>query len=177
MSVNERMDKFILLLVLVCGFLAGYLIGDYRGGSARETLKEVENTGKVLDTEREATIAKLNQELEGINSKHRHELDALRKHSTAKSAAWRNAKDELEDQIKLGRTRLAELEYKLQSIISKRANAPSAELPRMDAEIEDLLKQREALQTEIKSNSCLQTQVPDTVVNALTEANTAGKKP
>jgi hypothetical protein len=37
---NDRMRNLTLLLVLVSGLLAGYLIGDYRGKAAREALRK-----------------------------------------------------------------------------------------------------------------------------------------
>lgn len=170
------MRNFTLLMVLISGLLAGYLIGDYRGKDARESLKKAIETGKTLDTERETAISRLKTELDGINDKHHRELEAIRKDNESRMAAWRRTQNGLDDKIKRSTTKLAESDTQLKTLISQRDTASGAEKDRFDQEIERLRKKREDLHREIEGNACLQTRVPYSVFEALNEANAVGRK-
>jgi len=168
------MNKFVLLLVLISGFLSGYLIGDYRGKDARETLKKAVETGKTLDTERDAAITKLKTELGGINDKHQHELEAIRKESALKVSEWRRTKDALDDKIKQATAKLADSDSRLKALVARRDDSTGAEEASLDLEIAQLRKEREDLRREIEGNACLQARVPHSVFDALNVANAGG---
>lgn len=170
------MRNFVLLLVLVSGFLSGYLIGDYRNKGAREALQKAIVTGKTLDSERETTIARLKTELDSINDKHRHELEAIRKNNESRMAEWRHAKDGLDTNIKRSTARLADSEGRLKSLATQRDAASAADRARLDLEIVRLRKERDDLRREIEGSECLQARVPHSVFDALNEANAAGSK-
>ena len=170
------MNRFILLLVLISGFLSGYMIGDYRGKDARETLKKAVETGKTLDTERDATITRLKTELGGINDKHQRELESIRKENAIKVSEWRRTKDTLDDKIKLATTRLANSDARLKTLVSQRDRATGAEEASLDMEIARLRKEREDLRREIEGNVCLEARVPRSVFDALNDVNASGRK-
>lgn len=170
------MRNFVLLLVLVSGFLSGYLIGDYRNKDAREALQKAIETGKTLDSERETTIARLKTELDGINDKHHRELEAIRKNNESKMAEWRRAKDGLDNDIKRSTARLSESDSRLKSLAAQRDAASGADRTRLDLEIVRLRKARDDLRREIEGSECLQARVPHSVFDALNEANAAGSK-
>jgi hypothetical protein len=170
------MKNFTLLLVLISGLLAGYLIGDYRGKNARESLKKAIETGRTLDTERETVISKLKTELAGINEKHHRELEATHKDNASRMAAWRRTKDGLDDHIQRSNARLTASDNRLKALAAQRDGATGAEKDRLDLEIERLRTERESLRREIEGNACLQTRVPHSVFDALNEANAAGRK-
>lgn len=168
------MNKFILLLVLISGFLSGYLIGDYRGKNARETLRMAFETGKTLDSEQEAAIAQLRTQLDGINNKHQRELDAVRKENALKVAEWRRTKDTLEDKIKSANASIEESDTRLKALVAQRDGTSGAEETNLNMEIARLRKERENLRREIEGNACLQARVPHSVFSALGDAG--GKK-
>lgn len=170
------MKNFTLLLVLVSGFLSGYLIGDYRGKAARETLQKAIETGKALDADRETAIAELKTELDGINERHRRELDAVRRTSASKAAEWRRTKNGLDDDIKLSAAKLVVSDAKLKSLITQRDGASGTDRAGLDLEIERLRKERDELHKEIEGNTCLQARVPHGVFDALQVAKAAGSK-
>ena len=170
------MKNFILLLVLVSGFLSGYLIGDFRGKAARETLNKAIETGKTLDSERDAAITRLKTELDGINAKHHRELEAIRKISDTKAAEWRRTKDGLDDNIKLATAKLAVSDSRLKSLVAQRDAAAGADKAKLDVEIERLRKERDELRREIEGSACLQARVPHGVFDALQVANAAGSR-
>lgn len=170
------MNKFILLLVLLSGFLSGYFIGDYRSRAARETLWKATETGKVLDTERDITIAKLKTELGDISNKHQNELYAIRKDNETRTTEWRRAKDALDNRIKRSSAQLTASDSKLKSLANLREEASGNEKDALDQEIAQLRKRRENLRREIEGNACLQAQVPHSVFEALNEVNTSGRK-
>lgn len=170
------MKNLILLLVLVSGFLSGYLIGDYRGKAAREALQKAIETGKNLDADRETAIAELKTELDGINEKHHRELEAVRRSSASRANEWRLAKDGLDDDIRLSTARLAASDAKLGSLIAQRDGASGADPARLDVEIERLRKERDELRREIEGNTCLKARVPQGVFDALQVANARGSK-
>jgi hypothetical protein len=170
------MKNFTLLLVLVSGFLSGYLIGDYRGKAARETLQKAIETGKTLDADRETTIARLQTELEGVNDKHYRELDAIRRNSASKAAEWRRTKNGLDDDIRLSTAKLVVSDAKLKSLIAQRDSASGTDRAALDLEIERLRKERDELRKEIEGNTCLQARVPHGVFDALQVAKAPGSK-
>jgi hypothetical protein len=170
------MNRFILLLVLISGLLAGYLVGDYRGSNAREALNKAIETGKTLGAERETAIANLKTELGGINEKHQRELDAAHKANDSRIAEWRSTKESLDDSNKRLNTKLAESDSKLKSLVARRDAASGTEKASLDQEIAHQQKAREDFQREIEGNTCLQTQVPHSVFDVINDANAAGRK-
>lgn len=170
------MNKYILLLVLVSGFLSGYLVGDYRGRDARETLRMAAETGRTLDTERAAAIVKLKTELGDISDRHRHELESVRKENAAKVAEWRRTQNALRDQISLATAKISESDTRLKTLVEQRDAATGKEEASLNLEIAHLRKEREELRREIEGNTCLQTRVPHSVFDALNETNTGGGK-
>lgn len=170
------MKNFTLLLVLASGFLSGYLIGDYRGKAARETLQKAIETGKTLDADRENTIARLQTELKGVNDKHHRELDAIRRNSVSKTTEWQRTKDGLDDNIKHSAAKLVVSDAKLKSLIARRDGAFGADRAGLDLEIGRLRKERDELRKEIEGNTCLQARVPHGVFDALQVADAAGSK-
>lgn len=170
------MKNLTLLLVLVSGVLSGYLIGDFRGKEAREALKQAVETGRTLDADREATIASLKAELDGVNDRHLRELAAIRKAGDAKIAEWRRIRDNLDGNIRLATARLTVSDSRLRSLVAQRDGASGADKARLDQEIERLRKERDELRHELDGNACLQARVPHGVSDALQVANTAGSK-
>lgn len=169
------MRNLTLLLVLISGLLAGYLIGDYRGKDAREALKKAIETGKTLDTERETAIARLKTELDGINEKHHRELETIRRDSEHKAAAWRRSKDGLSDEIKRSNSKLADTGNRLKSLATQRDTVTETEKPGLELEIRRLQKVQDDLRKEIEGSACLKARVPHSVFDALNEANTGEK--
>ena len=170
------MKNLVLLLILVSGFLSGYLVGDYRGKDARESLKKAVETGKTLDSEREAAITQLKTELEGINARHQRELETIRKDNETRVAAWRRSKDGLNDKIKRSSAMLSESDTELKSLVTRRDGASGAERTRLELEIARLQKERDGLRAEIEGGSCLQARVPHSVYDALNEEIVVGRK-
>ena len=168
------MKNLVLLLVLVAGFLSGYLIGDYRGKAARETLQKAIETGKTLDADRNTAIARLRTELDGVYDRHRRELEAIRKSSDAGAAEWRRTKDGLDDDIRLSTARLVVSETRLKSLVAQRDTTSGADRARLDLEIARLRKERDELRREIEGSACLQARVPHGVFDALQVANVTG---
>jgi chromosome segregation ATPase len=170
------MNKFVLLLVLISGFLSGYLIGDYRGRGARETLRMAAETGKTLDSEREAAIAKLKTELGSINDKQQRELDNVRLENAIKASGWRRTKEALDEKIKRTNSRIAESDAQLKALVEQRDAATGTEEAKLTQQIAQLRKEREELRREIEGNTCLQTKVPSSVFDALNQTSTGGGK-
>jgi len=170
------MNKFILLLVLISGFLSGYLIGDFRGSSSRESLKKAVETGKTLASERETAITQLNAELDGINDKHRRELETIQKNNASRVSEWRRTKASLDDNIKRSTAILNESDTRLKSLVARRDAASGTEKNNLDLEIARLQKERGDMQRDIEGNACLQARVPHSVFDALNETTAAGRK-
>lgn len=170
------MRNFTLLLVLISGLLAGYMIGDYRGKDARESLKKAIETGKTLDTERETALSQLKTELAGINDRHHRELEAIRKDNASRMSAWRRTKDGLDDDIQRSTAKLTVSDTRLKVLVAQRDGATGTEKIRLDLEIERLRKERENLRREVEGSACLQMHVPHSVFDALNEAGTVGRK-
>lgn len=170
------MRNITLLLVLISGLLAGYLIGDYRGKAARTALNQAIETGKTLEQEHQTTITQLKMELEGINEKHRRELDGIRAANASRSAEWQRSKRNLDDRIRLSAAKLAESDIWMKSLTNQSNNASGAEKTRLEQEITRLKQEQNALRAEIESNSCLQARVPQTVFAALNDKHSGEKK-
>ncbi len=170
------MRNLTLLLVLVSGFLSGYLISDYLNRDAREALKKAIETGKTLDAERETAISRLKTELDGINEKHHRELEAVRKDTDSRMAGWRRTKDGLDDDIKRSTAKLSESDTRLKSLTNQRDGASKTDKAKLDLEIERLRKERDDLRREIEGSACLQARLPHSVFEALNEANAAGRQ-
>jgi gas vesicle protein len=170
------MRNFVLLLVLISGFLSGYLIGDYRGRDARESLKKAVETGNTLASEREIAIARLKEELDTINDKQNRELETIREDNLSKAAEWRRAKGSLDNRIRRATTKLDESYTRLKTLISQRDGASAPEKASLDLEIARLQKEREDLRREIEGSACLQARVPHSVSDALNVANIPGRK-
>ncbi len=169
------MRNIVLLLVLLAGFLSGYLVGDWRAKAAREALDNAVATGKVLDAERETAITSLKTELDSINARHQRELDAIRKSNESKMAEWRRARDGLDGDIKRSNARLGESDARLKALTAQRDAAPAAERVKLDLEIARLSKECDALRREIEGSACLQARVPHSVSDALNEEGAAGR--
>ena len=162
------MRNILLLLVLVCGLVAGYFIGSYSGKDARETLADEIKKGKLLDDELTKANEQLKQELEAVNDKHKLEIDTLRKDYDAKKGEWQHSKAALDETIKrlsgdLGKhkTTLADLKKKLG------ASTSEADKKRLQAEIDRLNQVIAAGQQELDGNLCLKVKVPQRVLDAL----------
>jgi chromosome segregation ATPase len=170
------MRNLTLLLVLVSGLLAGYLIGDYRGKNAREALNKAIETGKTLDAEREAILASLKAELDTINDRHHRELETMRSENASRMAAWRRSRNDLDSAINNSSAQLAESDSKLKALISQHEHASAPDKARLAAEIEQLRKEQEVLRREIDASACLQARVPHSVFEALNETVTMRKQ-
>jgi len=170
------MKNLVLLLVLVAGVLSGYLIGDFRGKNARDALQRAVETGKALDADRDTAVARLRTELDGINDRHRRELEAVRRNSASRAAEWRRTRDGLDDDVRLSTARLAVSGTKLKSLAAQRDTASGADRARLDLEVERLRKERDELRREIEGSACLQARVPHGVFDALQVANAAGSR-
>ena len=170
------MKNLVTLVVLVTGLLAGYFVGDYRGKDAREALKKAIETGKTLDSERNAAIASLKTELAGINEKHQREIAAIRKDNDAKVAEWRRTKESLENNIRVTTAKLDASDGQLKSLVTRRDGTSGAEKAGLDLKIENLRKEQAKLRQEIESTACLQARVPNSVFDALNEATVPGAK-
>ncbi len=170
------MRNFVLLLVLISGFLSGYLLSNYLNKDAREALKKAIATGKTLDSEREATVTRLQTELDSINEKHRRELEAVRKSSDARMAEWRRAQGSLDNDIKRSNAKLAESDARLKALGTQRDAASGTDRARLDQEIVRLRKERDDLRQEIEGSECLQARVPHSVFDALNETDAGGSK-
>jgi small-conductance mechanosensitive channel len=165
------MKNLTLLLVLTAGLLAGYLIGDYRGKAARESLQKVIATGETLASEREATVARLKTELAGIDEKRRRDLDAVRRDDAARATAWQHSKDDLSNEIGRSRSKLTASDARLKTLVAQRNSARGTEKIRIAAEIARLQQEQAILRKEIEGNACLHTQIPHGVVEALNETH------
>ena len=170
------MKNFILLLVLVSGLLAGYLVGDYRGRDAREALDKAIETGRTLDAERMTAISRLKTELEGIDAEHRQELAAIRRESDSRMARWRSTKSNLPGAINHAAAALAESDDRLTLLATQRDRASGAEKTRLEREIARLRTEQETLRQESTGNACLQARAPHSVFEALNETKVAENK-
>lgn len=168
------MKNLTLLLVLVSGLLAGYLVGDYRGRQAREALQQAIETGKTLDIERQTALSQLKRELDGINATHQQELDAIRHRSATREAAWHRARSELGEQAKRSEAQLAATDARLETLIARRNTATGNEKASLDQQIVRLQQERDELRSEIEGQTCLQTRVPHAVAEALNETGANG---
>lgn len=161
------MRNILLILILIAGLLAGYLIGDYRGKSARAALEETIKTGVKLDTERRDAIARLETELRSIDERHQQELEASRKEYDAKSAEWQREKAGLNERIRGPRSVYAEKAAELKRLIEQLGRTTGAEREPLQRKIERLQTEMGLLSLQIEGNACLSVQVPQSVHDAL----------
>lgn len=161
------MRNLLLLLILISGLLAGYLIGDYRGKEARKALELAIETGKKLETERLDTIAKLEAELNGIHAKYKQQLDALNKEYAAKETEWRKTKAELDTKIRHLKAESAKIDAKLKGLVLQLSNATGPERDALLREIASLQQELANIQIEIDGNQCLKTRIPGNVIKLL----------
>lgn len=171
---SDWMKNFTILLVLVAGLLAGYLIGDYRGKHARAALQQAIETGKTLEIERHTELTRLERELDDINATHRQELEAIRRNNAAREAAWRRTRNELNEQTDRTKAQLAATDSRLEALTAKRNATTGNEKTGLDQQIARLQHERDELRSEIEGNTCLQTRVPHGVAEALNEARANG---
>ncbi|BCK87296.1 hypothetical protein MIZ01_1068 [Sideroxyarcus emersonii] len=168
------MKNLTLLLVLVSGLLAGYQIGDYRGKHAREALQQAIETGKSLDLERRTALTRLEHQLDDINANHRQQLEAIRRNSANREAAWHRARNELGEQATRSKAQLAATDSRLEALTARRNSATGDEQASLDQQIARLQQERNELRSEIEGNACLQTRVPHGVAEALNETAANG---
>lgn len=161
------MRNLLLLLILLAGGMAGYLIGDYRGKAAREALDQTIETGKRLDQERQAAIAKLETDLNGINEKHQQELEESRKEYDAKSAEWQREKAGLTGKIKNLRSVYAEKAAELKRLIGQLDGTTGTAREALERKIERLQTELGLISLQIEGNACLSVQVPKSVHDAV----------
>lgn len=168
------MRNLVLLLMLVCGLVTGYFIGDYRGKDARKALEKAVETGKALERDREAAIVALKKDLDDINAKHERDIELSRKDFEARRAEWGRAKVGLDATIKRQTGKLAEANRNIDDLATKLGGSVGAEKERLEQEIARLRKSRDDLQREVEGNRCLKTQIPRSVVDALGGASERG---
>ncbi len=168
------MKNLTLLLVLVSGLLAGYLVGDYRGRHAREALQQAIETGKTLDIERQTALAQLKRELDGISASHQQELEAIRHRSATREAAWHRARSLPGEQAKRLEAQLAAADARLGTLVARRNTATGNEQVSLDQQIVRLRQERDDLRSEIEGHACLQTRLPHAVAEALNETGANG---
>lgn len=168
------MKNLLLLLVLVCGLAAGYFVGDYRGKEARLALEKAIETGRTVEREREAALLALKKELDEINTKYRHDLDASRQDYAARSAEWERAKAGLDETIRRQSDKLAAANRNIEQLTSRLGASSGPERERLEQEIARLRKQSAELQRELEGNRCLKTAVPRSVLEALDQAMEKG---
>jgi DNA repair exonuclease SbcCD ATPase subunit len=161
------MRNLLLLSILLAGGMAGYLIGDYRGKSAREALAQTIETGKKLDQERQTAIAKLETDLNSINEKHQQEIEESRKEYDTKSAEWQREKAGLTRKIGRLKTEYAEKAAELKKLIGQLDGTTGTAREELERKIERLQTELGLISSQIEGNACLSVQVPQSVHDAL----------
>jgi len=161
------MRNLLLLLILISGLLAGYLIGDYRGKAARAALEQAIETGKTLDSTRQAAIAKLETELRSIDAKHQQALEESRKEYDSKAAEWQREKAGLDDKIRRLNIKRTANDAELKILNEKLGSATGADKEKLEREIERLRITQGLLAQQIEGNACLKVPVPQSVHEAL----------
>ena len=162
----------VLLLVLVTGLVAGYFIGDYRGREAREALEKTIETGQSIDDELRTANATLKAELEGVSSKHAQDIERLRAEYSENSVEWQHIRSRLDNTIRLQQSSLVALNRALDELITQLGRSHGAEKVQLEQKIAILRNDIAFLLREVNGNSCLKTQVPNSVIETL---NGAGK--
>lgn len=161
------MRNLLLLLVLISGLLAGYLIGDYGAKKVRKELELVTETGKKLESERMATIAKLEMDLNSVNEKHKQELEKSRNEYASKAAEWQREKAGLNEKIKSLKAEYAKDEAELKKLLKQLNGATGTERAELERKIERLRIKLGLLSQQIEGNACLNMPVPQSVHEAL----------
>lgn len=166
--------NIVLLLVLVTGLVAGYFIGDYRGREAREALEKTIETGHSIDDELRTANATLKAELEGVNGKHAQDIERLRAEFSENSVEWQHTKSGLDGTIRLQNSRLVALNRALGELIAQLGQSHGAEKVLLEQKIAILKNDIDFLLHEVNGNSCLKTQVPDSVIETLNGPGKSG---
>lgn len=161
------MRNLLLLLILVSGLLAGYLIGDFRGKEARKALELAIEKGKILDKERLTTIAKLEADLSDTHAKYKQQIDALNKVYDGKETKWRETVAGLEATIGRLKAKRTAIETELKELIEQLNSATGEKKEAVAKRIETLKKMLAEIQVEIDGNQCFKTPVPGNVVDLL----------
>lgn len=159
--------NIVLLMVLVTGLVAGYFIGDYRGSKAREALQKAIATGQSIDDELRTANATLKAELEGVTGRHAQDIERLRAEFSENSAEWQHTKSGLDGTIRLQNSRLVALNGALGELIAQLGRSHGAEKVHLEQKIAILKNDIDFLLREVNGNACLQTQVPDSVIETL----------
>lgn len=161
------MRNLLMLLVLLAGGLAGYLIGDYRGKAAREALQETIDKGNLALAEQQKTSLQLETRLREIGNTHQEELEKIRSDYDARATEWQREKTGLN--AKIGRL-TAERSInasRLQTLDEQLKNASGVEKESLLREIELLRIRQIELSQQIEGNACLNVRVPQSVHDAL----------
>ena len=166
--------NIVLLLVLVTGLVAGYFIGDYRGRAAREALQKTIATGQSIDDELRTANASLKAELERVNGRHAQDIERLRAEYSENSVEWQQTKRGLDGTIRLQHARLVALNRSLDELIAQLGRSHGAEKAQLEQKIAILRNDIDFLLREANGNACLQTQVPNSVIETLNGTDKAG---
>lgn len=161
------MRNLLMLLVLLAGGLAGYLIGDYSGKAAREALQEAIDKGKVVLAEQQKTSLQLETRLREIGNAHQEELERIRTDYDTKSAEWQREKTRLNERISRLTAERSSNASRLQTLEESIKNASGPEKERLQREIELLRIRQIELSQQIEGNACLNVRVPQSVHDAL----------
>lgn len=161
------MRNLILLLVLISGALAGYFVGDYRGKEARKALELAIETGKTLESERQATLTKLKTELDGINEKHQQELDTSRKEYATKEAEWQSIKSGLNGTISNLKEKRDKDMSELKHLLEQLDGATGPERAALEQKIAALRRELDGVKLKLDSNLCLDMPVPSKIIDLL----------
>lgn len=161
------MRNLILLLTLLAGGMAGYLIGDYRGKAAREALQEAIDKGNLALEEQKKTSLQLETRLRDIGDTHQQELEKIRTDYDARSAEWQREKARLNEKIGRLTAERSTNASRLQALEELLRGASGAEKERLQREIELLRIRQVELSQQIKGNACLGVRVPQSVHDAL----------
>lgn len=161
------MRNLLLLLILLAGGLAGYLIGDYRGEQARKALQEAVDKGNLALAEQQKTTLQLETRLRDIGETHQQELEKIRTDYDAKSAEWQREKAGLTDKIKKLRLVYAEKAAELKRLIGQLDGATGSARDALESKIEQLQTELGLISSQIEGNACLGVRVPQSVHDAL----------
>jgi DNA repair exonuclease SbcCD ATPase subunit len=161
------MRNLLLLLILLAGGLAGYLIGDYRGEQARKALQEAVDKGNLALAEQQKTALQLETQLRDIGETHQQELEKIRTNYDAKSAEWQREKARLNERIGRLTAERSTNAARLQALNEQLKNSSGSEKERLQREIELLRIRQIELSQQIEGNACLGVRVPQSVHDAL----------
>lgn len=172
------MRNLLLLLILIAGGMAGYLIGSYRGKAAITALEQVIETNKRLIEEQKKTMDDLRLTLGNIARIHQEELDKTNQEYELKRDNWQRQISGLNQTIKEQKSKHAKLDAQLKNLIGQLNGATGARKEEIEREIAELNKELGALLQQIESNTCLTVLLPPIVHETLSLkiANTLGEK-